>query len=167
MSKETVITKDASGKKLTVVREFDAPVEQVWKAWTEIELLEQWWAPKPWKAKTKSMDFKEGGKWFYYMEGPEGERHYCFMDYETIAKEKRYTGRDAFCDENGNMLNEPPGMDWDVIFSDNGNTTTVTTNITFASEEDLNKIVEMGFKEGFTAAHDNLDELLAKEHSNK
>lgn len=53
-------------------------------------------------------------------------------------------------------------MDWKVVFNAVGDTTKVDVEVTFASEEDLNKIVEMGFKEGFAAAHANLDELLAK-----
>jgi uncharacterized protein YndB with AHSA1/START domain len=160
-NKQTIITKEGT-RKLKVVREFDAPITHVWDAWTKPELLDQWWAPRPWKAHTQSMDFKEGGKWRYYMQGPEGEKHYCLCDYETINTGKQYKGRDAFCDENGNIMSEPPGMGWEVDFSAKGTATVVTTIITFASEEDMNKIVEMGFKEGFTAAHGNLDELLAK-----
>ena len=63
INKETLYTKDVANNKMTVVRQFDAPVEQVWRAWTESELLDQWWAPLPWKAKTKKMDFREGGSW--------------------------------------------------------------------------------------------------------
>ena len=161
-TKETIYSKDASNKKLKVEREFDAPVAQVWKAWTEPELLDQWWAPKPWKANTKSMDFREGGRWFYYMEGPDGTRHYCKVDYKTIVPNKSFSGFDGFCDEHGETNTEMPGMDWKVVFTPVGSTTKVDVDVTFASEEDLNKIVEMGFKEGFAAAHANLDELLAK-----
>ncbi len=161
-TKETIYSKDASNKKLKVEREFDAPVAQVWKAWTQPELLDQWWAPKPWKANTKSMDFQEGGRWFYYMEGPDGTRHYCKVDYKTIVPNKSFSGFDGFCDEQGETNTELPGMDWKVVFTAVGDTTKVDVEVTFASEEDLNKIVEMGFKEGFAAAHANLDELLAK-----
>ena len=161
-TKETIYSKDASNKKLKVEREFDAPVAQVWKAWTQPELLDQWWAPKPWKANTKSMDFQEGGRWFYYMEGPDGTRHYCKVDYKTIVPNKSFSGFDGFCDEHGETNTEMPGMDWNVVFTAVGSTTKVDVEVVFASEEDLNKIVEMGFKEGFAAAHANLDELLAK-----
>jgi uncharacterized protein YndB with AHSA1/START domain len=161
-TKETTYTKDAANKKIRVVREFDAPVEQVWKAWTESELLDQWWAPKPWKANTQSMDFREDGTWLYYMEGPDGSRHYCRADYETIVANKSYTGLDAFCDENGKINTEFPRMHWEVVFNKSANGTKVEVEITFDSEADMEKIIEMGFKEGFAAAHTNLDELLAK-----
>ena len=162
ITKETIYQKDLANKKIKVIREFDAPVDMVWKAWTEKELLDQWWAPKPWKAITTSMDFREGGKWFYYMQGPENERHYCRLDYETIKPGKLFTGQDAFCDEQGNINTEFPRMQWRSGFSPAGNGTKVEVEISFDSVEDLEKIIEMGFKEGFAAAHNNLDELLAK-----
>ncbi len=159
--RETMITKDAVNKKLTVVREFDGSLQDVWNAWTQQELLDQWWAPSPWRTKTKSLDFKEGGTWLYAMEGPEGEQHWCRADYQKIIPGKFYSGDDAFCDEDGNVTNVAPSMHWEVAFASEGSGTKVTVNITFASEEDLEKIIEMGFKEGFTAAHGNLDKLLA------
>lgn len=162
LNKETVYTKDAANKKMKVAREFDAPVEQVWNAWTQPALLDQWWAPKPWKANTVSMDFREGGRWLYYMQGPDGTRHHCSFDYSAIAPNKQYKGLDAFTDEKGNINNEFPRMQWKCDFSKTGDGTKVNVEITFASEADMDKIVEMGFKEGFAMAHNNLDELLAK-----
>ncbi|HEX7848063.1 MAG TPA: SRPBCC domain-containing protein [Chitinophagaceae bacterium] len=159
---QTEITKDVSGKKLHVVREFDAPVEHVWNAWTQSALLDQWWAPKPWKAKTKSMDFREGGTWLYAMVGPDGTETWCKAEYKTIAPQKNYTYIDAFCDENGVMTGEFPRMNWLCTFSGTDSGTKVEIDVAFDSTADLEKIVEMGFKEGFTAAHGNLDELLAR-----
>ena len=63
-NKQTQVTKDVANKKIVVVREFDAPLEEVWKAWTEKELLDQWWAPRPWKAKTKPWISAKGGSGF-------------------------------------------------------------------------------------------------------
>ena len=162
IANQTVITKDPAGNKLHVTRKFDAPRDQVWNAWTQSDLLDQWWAPKPWKARTKSMNFNQDGTWLYCMEGPEGENPWCRADFETIAAPESYTGTDAFCDEQGNISGDFPQMHWDVRFSENGTGTVVDVELTFPSEADLEKIVEMGFKEGFTAAHTNLDELLAR-----
>jgi len=159
-NKQTTISKDAANKKIVVVREFDAPVEEVWKAWTESSLLDMWWAPRPWKAKTKSMDFREGGRWLYSMVGPDGQDSWCRVDYKSIVQNKSFTAEDAFCDENGNPSNEFPSMQWKNEFSATGTGTKVEVEITFDKKEDMDKIVEMGFEEGFTAAHGNLDELL-------
>lgn len=161
IEKETSYTKDVANKKLKVDREFDAPLEQVWKAWTNSELLDKWWAPRPWKAKTQSMDFREGGTWLYYMEGPDGSRHYCRVDYISISSNKSFVSDSAFCDENGHRNNNLPVMHWECLFSKSGSGTLVEVELTFDTEADLNTIVEMGFKEGFASGHKNLDELLA------
>jgi len=160
--KQTQITKDLANKKLFIVREFDASPANVWKAWTEKELLDQWWAPKPWKAETKKMDFREGGTWLYCMAGPEGEAHWCLVNFKTIIKQNSFTGLDAFCDENGNINQDFPTMQWKVDFSKTDSGTKIRVEVAFSSEADLEKIVEMGFEEGFTSALGNLDELLAK-----
>lgn len=162
-TRETQYTADTANKRILVKRDFDASVEQVWKAWTQPELLDQWWAPKPWKAVTMRMDFRPGGSWMYYMQGPEGERHYCRADYTNITPNQQFTGSDAFTDENGKINTDMPTMQWDVRFSPDADGTRVNVVLGFDTVEDMNKIIEMGFKEGFAAAHKNLDELLAKQ----
>jgi uncharacterized protein YndB with AHSA1/START domain len=165
IQKETVYTVDQVNKKILVVRVFDAPVQKIWKAWTTPEILDQWWAPKPWKTNTKSMDFREGGRWLYSMQGPDGSRHYCRVDYHSIIPNKLFSANDAFCDEEGVPNSELPSMRWKNSFTPLGDGTKVEVEISFASESDLNKLVDMGFKEGFAAAHNNLDEILAQEMS--
>ncbi len=159
--KETSYQIDTNKNQIHVEREFDAPLEQVWRAWTESELLEQWWAPKPFKAVTKSMNFTNGGAWHYYMLGPDGSQFWCMVKYNSIEIHKRFEADDYFCDEEGNRNEEMPGMHWDNVFTGRGNVTKVNVHITFASEKDLERIVAMGFKEGFAMAHSNLDEIIA------
>jgi uncharacterized protein YndB with AHSA1/START domain len=162
INKETIYTKDQANKKVRAVREFDAPVEKVWKAWTEKDLLDQWWAPKPWKAVTKSMDFQNGGTWLYYMQGPDGTKQYCRADIKSVEPYKSYEGVDAFCDEKGNITKDFPQTSWKVRFNKADDGTKVDVELSFDSEKDLNKFLESGFEEGFAMAHNNLDELLAK-----
>ena len=159
---ETGIIKDASGKKLIVTRRFNAPLGKVWQAWTQRELLDKWWAPKPWKTQTQSLDFTPGGQWRYAMVGPDGEKHYCLVNYSEIEDKKSFSGTDAFCDADGNILADFPSTLWYVHFIDAGADTDVRVELVFETEADLEKLVEMGFKEGFTMAHGNLDELLAE-----
>lgn len=152
---------DKENKKINVEREFAAPLENVWAAWTQPELLDQWWAPKPYQTKTKSMDFREGGAWFYGMVSPEGIVHWCRADYKKIEPLKSYTGLDAFCDEHGNINEDFPRTTWSVTFKDNGDSTIVYIENTFEKLEDLEKIIEMGFREGFLSAMTNLDAIFA------
>lgn len=152
---------DKENKKVKVTREFAAPLSKVWAAWTQRELLDQWWAPKPWKAITKKMDFREGGHWLYVMAGPEGEEHWCREDFKSVTPLKSFTAVDAFCDSNGRVNDEFPKSTWVIKFSEANNRTTVYIEMQCETLADLEKYIEMGFKEGFTMALGNLDELLA------
>src|SRR6476660_1321735 len=153
---------DKDNKTITVDREFAASPGKVWTAWTTPEMLDQWWAPKPWKANTVSMDFTVGGRWLYFMQGPEGERHYSFADYKTIDIGNSFSVRDGFSDEKGNINTEWPQSNWSNTFKGNGVSTMVNIVITFDKVEDLENIIKMGFKEGFTMAMENLDEIFSK-----
>lgn len=145
---------------INVKREFNADLGLVWKAWTTAELLDQWWAPKPWRAETKTMDFREGGFWHYAMVGPEGERHWGKATYIVVEVEKSFSAKDGFCDENGTLNPEFPQNLWENNFTSKENKTEVDVLLTFDSLADLEKTIQMGFKEGFTKALENLDHYI-------
>ncbi|MBT1704299.1 SRPBCC domain-containing protein [Chryseosolibacter indicus] len=157
---KTIFSKDLSNKKMSITREFAGTVEEVWQAWTSSEILDEWWAPKPWKAETKRMDFKEGGEWLYSMNGPEGEKMWTKVDFRKIETHQYFEAKDFFCDENGIEDKSLPSMVWKTSFTPSSNGTTVAIDILFSSIEDMQKIVEMGFETGFSAAHENLDQYL-------
>ena len=151
---------DKENRQVRVTREFSAPLSKVWAAYTQSELLDQWWAPKPWKANTKEMEFKDGGHWLYVMAGPEGEEHWCREDFKSVVPMKSFKAVDAFCDSNGKVNDEFPKSTWVIEFSEANNKTTVKIKMQCESLADLEKYIEMGFQEGFTSALRNLDELL-------
>lgn len=148
---------DKENKSVYVKREFAATLNLVWDAWTKPEILDLWWAPHPYRTVTKSMDFSIGGFWLYAMISPENVAHWCRADYKSIDPLKSYSGLDAFCDEQGNHNADFPYSLWNNQFESNGTTTFVNITISYNKIEDLEKIIEMGFKEGFTAALGNLD----------
>lgn len=150
----------AEQNKLRVTRTFDAPLELVWRAWTEAELLDQWWAPKPWQSKTKSMAFKEGGTRLYAMIGPEGEEHWGITTYTSIAPTTSFSGEDAFCDSDGLINEEFPVATFVNQFVANENQTTVKIETAYASEEQLKQVIAMGMKEGLSLAFEHLDEFI-------
>src|SRR5690606_17279885 len=115
---------------VVVQREFDAELPLVWDAYTKPELLDQWWAPRPWVAKTKSMDFKVGGRRLYAMCGPEGEEHWALADFTSVTPKTNFAFLDAFCDKDGNISDEMPRSAWSLDFSESNGITTVTITIT-------------------------------------
>lgn len=151
---------DKENKMIRVEREFAAPLAKVWAAWTQSEILDQWWAPKPWQTKTKSLDFREGGSWLYAMVGPDNTTQWCKADYKSIKTHISFSGIDAFCDENGNITMDFPRSLWTNQFKEYSRSTLVSIEIEYQKLDDLEKIIEMGFREGFTAALENLDKLL-------
>ncbi len=152
---------DKKNCKVQVVREFAAPLSQVWDAWTQKEILDKWWAPKPYQTVTLGIDFSTGGYWSYKMLSPEGDAHYCRADYSEVIPQKSFSGLDAFCNAEGNINMDFPRQKWNVNFEEQGSKTVVTIEIQYEKLEDLEKIIGMGFKEGFTMALGNLDELFA------
>ncbi|MFM1932577.1 MAG: hypothetical protein RL226_1880 [Bacteroidota bacterium] len=151
---------DKTTNTIRVQLEFDAGLDLVWRAWTTPELLDQWWAPLPYRNQTKELHLKPGGFWLYAMISPENDVHWCRFDYESITPLHQYAGKDAFCDELGQVTAAFPGMHWTNTFSANAGRTMVQIVITPESLEALEKIIEMGFKEGFTMGLNQLDEML-------
>ncbi|MBL7736668.1 MAG: SRPBCC domain-containing protein, partial [Chitinophagaceae bacterium] len=136
---------DKENKTIRVLREFNADLELVWQAWTTPELLDQWWGPRPWRAETKTMDFREGGFWLYAMIGPKGEKHWSKADYISIVKQRSFTAKDGFCDEHGNINPEFPQNLWENLFNETGEQVLVTVTLTFDHLKDLEQTIAMGF----------------------
>jgi uncharacterized protein YndB with AHSA1/START domain len=155
---QTKFVKDLPNKKITVEREFNAVPEDVWRAWTESKLLDQWWAPHPWRVVTKSMDFREGGSWLYSMVGPNNERHWSKADYIKINKPKDFEMAQYFADENGVKNAANTSGNWKNEFIKTATGTKVIVTITFPSEEVIATFIEIGFEAGFTAALGNLEQ---------
>jgi uncharacterized protein YndB with AHSA1/START domain len=152
-------TVDKAAKKVFINREFDADLSLVWDAFTKQEILDQWWAPKPWASKTKVMNFEVGGRRFYAMVSPEGQERWSIQKYTSISPKTNFKMLNAFADKDENP--ELPGSDWDLNFSEQNGTTKVSVAIYNESLERMEKMIEMGFKEGFTMTMNSLEELLA------
>jgi uncharacterized protein YndB with AHSA1/START domain len=157
---KTKVTKDFREKSILVSREYFAPVEKVWKAFTSSEILDQWWGPSPWRAVTKRIDFKVGGSWLYAMVGPENQKHWGRMNYLSINHGKSFEIEDAFCDENGNLNTDLPISKGQIAFTKTENRTRVDFKMIYPTEQDLHKLIEMGFEQGITICLDQLEILL-------
>ena len=150
---------DKTTKTVFITREFDAGLSLVWDAFTKPEILDQWVAPKPWVSKTKFMDFKVGGRRFYAMVSPEGQERWAIQKFTSISPKTNFKMTNAFADKDENP--ELPGSDWDFNFSEQNGKTKVIITIYNESLDRLEKMIEMGFREGYAMSMKNLEELLA------
>lgn len=160
---EAQVKKDLANNKITITRHYDFAPQQVWDAWTKSDVLDQWWAPKPWKSETKNFDFKVGGQWHYAMVGPNNERHWGQFEYTKIESPRSFEGIDAFSDEKGVKSNDMPESTWRVEFNQAGSGTDVQVKVTSAQRDALEKMLEMGFEDGFKMGLDNLEDYLERE----
>jgi len=151
-------TVDKAAKTVFITREFDADLSLVWDAFTTAEILDQWVAPKPWASKTKFMDFKVGGRRFYAMVSPEGQERWAIQKYTSISPKTNFKMFNAFADKDENP--ELPGSEWDYTFSEQNGTTKVSITIYNESLARMERMIEMGFTEGFKMSMINLENLL-------
>src|SRR5258706_6243974 len=151
-------TVDKATKTVLINREFDAGLSLVWDAFTKQEILDQWWAPKPWISKTKFMNFEVGGRRFYAMISPDGQERWSIQKYTSISPKTNFLMSNNFADKDENP--ELPGSDWDLSFSEQNGTTKVSISIYNESLERLEMMID-GFRAGFTTGLQQLDELLS------
>jgi len=152
-------TVDKTAKTVFINREFAAELSLVWDAFTKKEILDQWVAPKPWTSRTKYMNFKVGGRRFYAMVSPEGLERWSIQEYTSITPKTNFKMYNTFADKDENP--EVPGSEWDYNFSEQNGITKVSITIKNESLARMEKMIEMGFKEGFTMTINNLEKLLA------
>jgi uncharacterized protein YndB with AHSA1/START domain len=151
---------DKPAKTVSISMEFDADPSMVWDAFTKPELLDQWYAPKPFQSKTKYMDFKVGGQRFYAMVSPDGQQErWAIQRYTSITPKTNFKIFNVFSDKDENP--EPNGSNWDLTFTSVNGGTKVDISIYNESLERMESLLE-GFKMGMNATFQNLKELLAK-----
>jgi uncharacterized protein YndB with AHSA1/START domain len=151
-------TVDKATKTVFITREFAAELSLVWDAFTKQEILDQWWAPKPWVSKTKFMNFEVGGRRFFAMVSPEGQERWSIQKFTSITPKTNFKMSNAFADKDENP--ELPGSEWELNFSEQNGTTKVSISIYNESLDRLEKMID-AFKEGFTMTLNNLEKLLA------
>ena len=131
---------------MTVTRVFDAPVEQVWKAWSDPALVMRWWGPAGFTAPLARMEFREGGTSLVCMRTPDGHDLYNNWTYREIVPWQRITFVSTFADQDGINIHPsqaglpeaiPPEVPHEVTFRalDANHTEVTVTEYGYPSEE--------------------------------
>jgi uncharacterized protein YndB with AHSA1/START domain len=168
---QAVARTDKQALTFTMLREFAAPRERVFDAFSTCEALTHWLSPADWSLPFCEMDFREGGSCRYTMRapagtiGPNGEDPWdasAMSHYLEIVRPERLRYRDTFVDADGEHLPGMPEMHVTMRFIDLGNGRTSLVNTTqFASVEDLEAGVSTGMAEGWAGSLDKLETYLA------
>lgn len=155
--------RDSEALTLTVAAEFAATtVERLWQLWADEEQLQRWWGPPGWPATFTRHDFSVPGTSIYFMQGPEGDRHYGWWRFLEISEPSRLRIEDGFGDAEGNpdpQMPEPGEMVVD--FEPTGTGARFSIRSQFASPEQMEQLLEMGQEEGMTLALGQIEAILA------
>ncbi len=147
-------------RELVLTRLIDAPREKLYRAWTDPELLKQWFAPRPWTTPVVELDVRPGGSVLFVMRSPEGQDMPNHGVYLEVVPNQRLVTTDAFT-----RAWEPsakPFMLLIVTFEDEGGKTRYTARVRHWTVEDKEAHEKMGFHEGWGICADQLTALVAK-----
>lgn len=150
------------GREMIMERFFMAPRELVFSMYTERDHIVNWWGPIGWNTTIYQMDVRPGGIWHYCMRSDDGQEAWGKSVYEEIVKPERLGYTDAFSDENGNNAEGMPVMKITTDFIEEGNGTKIISRTLFSTQEELQKVVEMGAIEGMGETFDRLERYLSQ-----
>ena len=158
MSTATDATAGTS-RELIITRLINAPREKVFRAWTEPDLLIQWFTPPPWKTTHAELDVRPGGSQKVIMCGPEGQEMTCLGVYLEVVPNERLVSTDAYT--KAWEPAEKPFMTTVLTFEDEGGKTRYTARVLHWTVADREAHEKMGFHQGWATATDQLEALVA------
>lgn len=149
-----------SDLELSITRLMDAPRDRIFRAWTDPELMKQWFCPRPWTTPVVETDVRTGGGSYVLMKGPNGEEMPMHGVYLEVVPNEKIVFTDAY--KAGWVPSEKPFFTAIITLKDEGGKTRYTATARHWREEDKKAHEEMGFHEGWNKAADQLEEVLAK-----
>ena len=142
------LDKDYDNLTITVIAEFDAPIDRVWELWSDPRKLERWWGPPGYPATFEKHDVTPGGEVTYFMTGLEGERLWGAWRVTAIDPPTSLEFTDACTDAAGAPAEDTPVHHVSVRLSERDGGTRMVMRSRFDSREDMERVVEMGTPEG-------------------
>jgi uncharacterized protein YndB with AHSA1/START domain len=157
----TRLDKDVEHLTLTLVADFTAPVERVWRLWADPRQLERWWGPPSYPATVEEHDLTPGGDVTYFMTGPDGDKYRGWWRITSVGAPTSLEFTDGFADQDGAPNTTMPTMAVRVRLSEHGGGTRIEMRSVFDSAEQMEQLADMGMVEGLRQAVGQMDGLLA------
>ena len=157
----TSVDKDYDNLTITVIAEFDAPIDQVWELWTDPRKLERWWGPPGYPATFEKHDLSPGGEVTYFLTGPEGDKSWGAWRVTAVDPPTsiEFT-EDACADPDNTAVKDMSVHSVSVRLRERDGGTRMEMRLRFESREDMDKLIEMGTAEGLQQAIGQMDALL-------
>lgn len=144
---------------LIITRELKAPRAKLWRAWTQADLLQQWWAPEPWKSEVVALDVHPGGAFQVDMLGPDGEHFASPGSFLHVEHERTLVWTSVL--QEGWRPVDAPGfpMTATITMEDHDLGSRYTAHVLHATREQVKQHEDMGFFDGWNTCISQLDEL--------
>jgi uncharacterized protein YndB with AHSA1/START domain len=149
-----------SDRELVLTRLLDAHPEKVYRAWTEPELLKQWFAPLPWTTPRAETDVRPGGASLIVMRSPEGVDYPNQGVYLEVVENERLVFTDAYT--RAWEPSQQPFMTVVLTFEPSGGKTLYTARVLHWTVADRQHHEQMGFHQGWGQCTDQLADLLKR-----
>lgn len=156
----TDITTDPENLTMTLVADAAAPVDRLWRAFTQPDQLSRFWGPPGWPATFTAFDLRPGGRAEYHMTGPKGERSGGAWEVLNVDEGRSFEVLDSFVGEDGEKLDGFPSTRMVFTFEATDAGSRLSNTTYFPSAEALEQVVAMGAVEGSRMAMNQLDAVL-------
>jgi uncharacterized protein YndB with AHSA1/START domain len=152
---KSVLTLPAE-REIHVERIFDAPRDRVFAAYTDPELIPQWWGPRRTTTIVEEMDPRTGGAWRFLMRDSDGSEIVFRGVYREVTAPERIVQTFEWDGMPGYVSVDS------AAFEDLGDRTRIVTTSIFYTPEERDGMIESGMETGMNETYDRLDELLAR-----
>jgi uncharacterized protein YndB with AHSA1/START domain len=156
----TSVETDYDNLTVTLIADFDAPIDRVWELWSDPHKLERWWGPPTDPATVEKHDLSPGGEVTYRMTGPEGEVHLGLWRITAVGSPTSLEFTDAFADEDGTPIADMPVSTVTVQLTERGGGTRMEMRLMLESREDMERLLSTGVVDGLRQAVGQMDALL-------
>jgi uncharacterized protein YndB with AHSA1/START domain len=155
------VERDFDSLSLTLVANFDAPIERVWQLWADPRQLEGWWGPPSHPATVEKHDLAAGGEVAYFMTGPGGERIRGWWRVTSVDPPRALEFTDGFANQDGTPNATTPTTAVQMRLSEHGGGTRMELRFIFASSEHMERLERRGAFEVFPQSVGQMDAVLA------
>jgi uncharacterized protein YndB with AHSA1/START domain len=156
----TNVDRDYDNLTITLVADFDAPIDQVWELWSDPRKLERWLGPPGHPASVAKHDLTPGGEIRFFMTGPDGDTSWGTWRVTAVDPPTALAFTDAFADTDGTPIADMPVSKVTVQLIERGGGTRMEVHSAFESREDMERWVSMGTVEGWQQSVGQMDALL-------